>query len=227
MVYVPVLYNISLLLIYFLHSFVRLNPLPLACAFLLLSPHGKLLVCSIYESVSVLLYTFVCFMFQASHISDSRVFIFLCLTYFINHSILWSIHVIANGRISFFFMTEQYAIVCVCVCVWASLMAQKERICHQCRGTEFNPWVGKIPWRREWLPTPVFLPAEFHGEKIPASYIPCGGKESDTAEQLVLSVYIYINIYSFSIYQFGALDSFHILAVINNAVMNIGVHSSF
>ena len=128
-------------------------------------------------------------------------------------------------------MTEQYAIVCVCVGGGeASLVAQKERICQQCRGMEFNPWVGKIPWR-EWLPTPVFLPEEFHGEKIPASYIPCGGKESDTAEQLVLSVYIYIyahtNIYYFSIYQFGALDSFHILAVINNAVMNIGVHSSF
>ena len=28
--------------------------------------------------------------------------------------------------------------------------------------TGFNPWVEKIPWRREWLPTPVFLPGEFH-----------------------------------------------------------------
>jgi len=27
----------------------------------------------------------------------------------------------------------------------------------------FYPWVGKIPWRREWLPIPVFLPAESHG----------------------------------------------------------------
>ena len=27
------------------------------------------------------------------------------------------------------------------------------------------PWVGKIPWRREWLPTPVFLPGEFHGQR--------------------------------------------------------------
>jgi len=29
----------------------------------------------------------------------------------------------------------------------------------------FDPWVGKIPWRREWLPTPVFLPGKFHGQK--------------------------------------------------------------
>ena len=28
---------------------------------------------------------------------------------------------------------------------------------------EFDPWVGKIPWRREWLPTPAFWPGEFHG----------------------------------------------------------------
>jgi len=29
----------------------------------------------------------------------------------------------------------------------------------------FNPWVGKIRWRRKWLPTPVFLPGESHGQK--------------------------------------------------------------
>ena len=29
----------------------------------------------------------------------------------------------------------------------------------------FNPWVRKIPWRREWQPTPIFLPGEFHGQK--------------------------------------------------------------
>ena len=28
--------------------------------------------------------------------------------------------------------------------------------------TGFNPWVGKIPWRNKWLPTPAFLPEEFH-----------------------------------------------------------------
>ena len=31
--------------------------------------------------------------------------------------------------------------------------------------TRFDPWVWKIPWRREWLPTPVFLPGEFHGQR--------------------------------------------------------------
>ena len=38
-----------------------------------------------------------------------------------------------------------------------------QRICLQCRRPGFDPWVWKIPWRREWLLTPVFLPGEFHG----------------------------------------------------------------
>ena len=44
----------------------------------------------------------------------------------------------------------------------------KEPIC-QCRRHKrhgFNPWFGKIPWRRAWQPTPVFLPGESHGQKI-------------------------------------------------------------
>jgi len=35
-----------------------------------------------------------------------------------------------------------------------------QRICPQCGRSGFNPWVGKIPWRRAWQPTPVFLPGE-------------------------------------------------------------------
>ena len=45
--------------------------------------------------------------------------------------------------------------------LWASLVAQMvKKIRLQCRRPGFNPWVGKIPWRREWQPTPVFLPGE-------------------------------------------------------------------
>ena len=36
-----------------------------------------------------------------------------------------------------------------------------------------HPWVGKIPWRRAWLPTPVFLPREFHGQKSLTGYCRC------------------------------------------------------
>ena len=35
----------------------------------------------------------------------------------------------------------------------------------QCWRPRFNPWVGNIPWRRKWQPTPVFLPGEFHGQR--------------------------------------------------------------
>ena len=40
---------------------------------------------------------------------------------------------------------------------WASLVAQLVKICLQCERPGFDPWVGKIPWRRDGLPTPVFL----------------------------------------------------------------------
>ena len=45
-------------------------------------------------------------------------------------------------------------------------MAQMVKNLPQCRRPRFDPWVGKTPWRTEWLPTPVFLPREFHGQKI-------------------------------------------------------------
>ena len=50
--------------------------------------------------------------------------------------------------------------------------------------SQFNPWVRKIAWRREWLPTPVSLPREFHGQRSLAGYRPQGQKESDATERL-------------------------------------------
>ena len=46
----------------------------------------------------------------------------------------------------------------------------------------FDPWVRKIPWRRKWEPTPVFLPVKSHGERSLAGYSPWGHKELDTTE---------------------------------------------
>ena len=48
----------------------------------------------------------------------------------------------------------------------------------------FDSWVGKIPWRRAWQPTPVFLPGEFHRQRNLKGYRPWGHKESDMTEQL-------------------------------------------
>ena len=53
----------------------------------------------------------------------------------------------------------------------------KESAC-QCRRCRFNPWVRKIPWRRAWQPTPVFLPGESHGQRSWTGYSPWGHKES-------------------------------------------------
>ena len=62
-------------------------------------------------------------------------------------------------------------------------LSGKESAC-QCRRYRFNPWLGKIPWRREWLPTPVSLLGEFHGQRSLADYSPWSGKESDMTEPL-------------------------------------------
>ena len=47
--------------------------------------------------------------------------------------------------------------------------------CRRCRSRGFNPWARKIPWRRKWQPTPVFLPGKFHGQR--RLYSPWGHKE--------------------------------------------------
>ena len=55
-----------------------------------------------------------------------------------------------------------------------------------CRRPRFDPWIRKIPWRREWLPTPVFLPEEFQGQKSLAGYRLWDCKGSDMTEPLTL-----------------------------------------
>ena len=45
----------------------------------------------------------------------------------------------------------------------------KESAC-QCRRHRFDPWIGKIPWRRKWQPTPVFLPGKSNGQRSLAGY---------------------------------------------------------
>ena len=54
-----------------------------------------------------------------------------------------------------------------------------------CNAGWFGPCGGKIPWRREWLPTPVFLPGELQGQRSLVGYSSWGHKKSDTTEQLI------------------------------------------
>ena len=50
------------------------------------------------------------------------------------------------------------------------------RTCRKCKRYGFNPWVGKISWRRAQQPTPVFLPGESHRQRSLAGYSPWGRK---------------------------------------------------
>ena len=59
-----------------------------------------------------------------------------------------------------------------------------QSVCQQCRRPGFDPWVGKIPWRRKWQPTPVLLPKKSHGQRSLVGYSPWGLRELDTTEQL-------------------------------------------
>ena len=65
---------------------------------------------------------------------------------------------------------------------WASLVAQAVKNSPQCGRPGFNPWITKIPWRRAWQPTPVFLLENPHGQRSLDGYTPWGCKESDTTE---------------------------------------------
>ena len=55
---------------------------------------------------------------------------------------------------------------------------------YQCRRCRFDPWIRKIPWRRKWQPTPLFLPGKSHGHGSLVGYSPRGRKESNTTEWL-------------------------------------------
>ena len=61
-----------------------------------------------------------------------------------------------------------------------------KRICLQCWRPGFDPWVGKIPWRGKWQPTPVFLPGESLGQRCLVGCSSRGHTESDTTERLTL-----------------------------------------
>ena len=57
-------------------------------------------------------------------------------------------------------------------------------VMQETKGTEFDPWVGKIPWRRAWQTTPVFLPGESHGPWSLAGYSPWVAKSRTWLKQL-------------------------------------------
>ena len=79
---------------------------------------------------------------------------------------------------------------------WASMglpwWLRWSRFCLQCKWPEFDPWVGKIPWRREWIPILVFLPGEVHEQRSLLGYSPWSHKESDMTGQLTQACMLYL-----------------------------------
>ena len=61
-------------------------------------------------------------------------------------------------------------------------MVKNPRHCRRLKGYRFDPWVRKIPWRRKWQLTPVFLPGKSHGQRSLVGYSPWGQKESHGVE---------------------------------------------
>ena len=62
------------------------------------------------------------------------------------------------------------------------------------RANGFDPGVEKIPWRKKWQPTPVFLPEEFHGQRSLVGYSPWDHKELDTTKHAHTHINVYLSL---------------------------------
>ena len=100
--------------------------------------------------------------------------------------------------------------------IWASQLALvvKNPPC-QFRRQKFDPWVGKIPWRRAWQLTPVFWPGESHGQRSLWQVLVHWVAKSR------------IQLKWLGMPACGYLGYFHILAVVNSVAVNTRVHVSF
>ena len=92
---------------------------------------------------------------------------------------------------------------------WPVADSAKESTC-SCRRYKrhgFDPWVGKIPWRREWQSTPIFLPGKFHGQRSLMGCSPWSWKELDMTEWLTLSLFFFPLLFILAFFLFS-LNSF-------------------
>ena len=87
----------------------------------------------------------------------------------------------------------------------------------------FDSWVGKIPWRKEWQPTPVFLPGESHEQRSLLCYRLWGHKDLNTTEQLTVHGVKSIVNYSF----FLSLSLWFRNAILKSSLVSLVVFSVF
>ena len=95
--------------------------------------------------------------------------------------------------------------------------------CRRCKRCRFDPWVGKIPWRRAWQPTPVFLPGEPQGQRSLVGYGPQGhrvGHDRSSLTCMHANERMQGGLHmTFNIQQWSLLTLRHLLSVENNAMM--------
>ena len=83
-----------------------------------------------------------------------------------------------------------YIVVCICRASPVALVVKNlPASAGDSREHGFDPWVGKVPWRRAWQPTSVFLSGESHGQSNVAGYSPQSHKELDTLKQYSTHAY--------------------------------------
>ena len=99
--------------------------------------------------------------------------LWLCNYYSLNTIVSW----LVNRKITELYISPRN-----------TLVAQRVKSL-QCGRNRFDPWVGKIPWRRKWQPTALFLSRKSHGRRSLAGYSPWGCKELDTTEETSLHIY--------------------------------------
>ena len=138
-----------------------------------------------------------------------------------NYSVTICVFYVLNDLVSLFSWTI-WKRVCVCVCVYiyiyiynthihvhmyiftyirgfpgASVVKNLPAIPETCRRRRFDAWVAKIPWRRKWQPTPVFLSRESHGQRSLGDYGPWGlrVRHNWATEHTYTYIYIHITFY--------------------------------
>ena len=115
---------------------------------------------------------------------------------FVNHiscdAFYWNTPFSSNSAANFqmcFVLNETNIYRCQVHLAQYFLVAQMVKNLPAIREPGFDPWVGKVPWRRKWQPTPVFLLGESHGRRSLEGHSLWGLKELDTTEQLAIVIY--------------------------------------
>ena len=130
------------------------------------------------------------------------------------------IYIDANDIIPFSFWLSN-----IPLCI-GSLVAH--RICLQYERPGFDPWVGKVPWRREWQLSLVISPREFHEQR---SLVGLQSMGSQRAGNDWGTTHIHTHTHTYIFFTPSSVEGnwgcFYALGVVNSVEMNIRVHVSF